>query len=268
MKKTVYILLLLLPCFAVAQDSVSVQQPSASATMPSHTAEYTKAAGDSAYARGDYATAITTYEQVMANDGVAAELYYNLGNAYYKNGETARAVLNYERALLLSPSDDDIRFNLELARSKTVDKVSEEYRIFFMEWLYAIINAMSMASWSIVGIVSFILLLVGLLLLFFSNRVQMRRAAFVLSLAMLCTTVFANLSAWHHYHNLTVGDKAIIMAPSVTAKSTPDNSGTNLFVLHEGRKVTITDDTMNSWKEIELEDGTVGWIPATALEVI
>lgn len=268
MKITVYIYLLLLPCFVVAQDSVHVEQPTGIAHMPQNAVEQTKALGDSAYARGDYASAIATYEQVIADKGVSPELYYNLGNAYYKDGEIARAVLNYERALLLNPADDDIRFNLELARSKTVDKVTEEYHIFFVEWLYAIINAISMTAWCIVGIVSFIVFLAALLLLFFSNRVQIRKIAFVLSLVVLSTTVFANMSAWHHYHNLTVGDKAIIVAPSVTAKSTPDNSGTNLFVIHEGRKVTVTDDTMNSWKEIELEDGTVGWIPATALEII
>jgi outer membrane receptor for ferrienterochelin and colicin len=58
------------------------------------------------------------------------------------------------------------------------------------------------------------------------------------------------------------------MQPSVTAKSTPSNSGTDLFVIHEGRKVKISDDTMQGWKEIELEDGNIGWIPAEAMERI
>lgn len=42
----------------------------------------------------------------------------------------AKAVLNYERALLLNPGNSDIRFNLELARSKTVDKVPLLVRCF------------------------------------------------------------------------------------------------------------------------------------------
>ena len=49
------------------------------------------------------------------------------------------------------------------------------------------------------------------------------------------------------------------MAPSVTVKSTPNQSGTDLFILHEGRKVIIKDNTMKEWKEIKLEDGNVGW---------
>ena len=45
-------------------------------------------------------------------------------------------------------------------------------------------------------------------------------------------------------------------------------SGTSLFILHEGRKVSIKDDSMKEWKEIRLEDGKVGWVPASAIEAI
>ena len=54
----------------------------------------------------------------MASEGESADIYYNLGNSYYKNKNIAKAVLNYERALLMNPGDADIRFNLEMARSK------------------------------------------------------------------------------------------------------------------------------------------------------
>ena len=45
-------------------------------------------------------------------------------------------------------------------------------------------------------------------------------------------------------------------------------SGTELFILHEGKKVTIKDDSMKEWKEIEIEDGNIGWLPASAIEQI
>ena len=35
-----------------------------------------------------------------------------------------------------------------------------------------------------------------------------------------------------------------------------------------GHKVEIKDDTMREWKEIRLEDGKVGWLPASAIENI
>ena len=61
---------------------------------------------------------------------------------------------------------------------------------------------------------------------------------------------------------------AIVMSPSITVKSTPNESGTDLFVLHEGTKVYIEDNSMKGWKEIRLEDGKKGWLPVSAIEVI
>jgi SH3-like domain-containing protein len=52
---------------------------------------------------------------------------------------------------------------------------------------------------------------------------------------------------------------AIIISPSVTIKSSPDDSGTELFQLHEGTKVEIIDQ-LGEWKEIKLSDGNVGWL--------
>ena len=36
----------------------------------------------------------------------------------------------------------------------------------------------------------------------------------------------------------------------------------------KGEKVSIKDDSMKEWKEIRLEDGKVGWVPASAIEAI
>ena len=93
--------------------------------LPLASRAITKANADSAYARQQYQQAIKDYEELLG-DGVSAELYYNLGNAYYRTDNITRAVLNYERALLLSPGDGDIRFNLQMARSKTIDKITQK----------------------------------------------------------------------------------------------------------------------------------------------
>ena len=231
-------------------------------------AQTDKVAADSAYVKGDYKAAIEIYESLAANNGESADVYYNLGNAYYKSENIAKAVLNYERALLLNPDDEDIRFNLELARSKTVDKVAPEYKFFLMEWLESIINLLSISAWSILAVVSFVVMLLTLLLFLFGKSVSTKKTGFIIALFSLFITIFANLSALHRYHYLTERNDAVIMEPSVTAKSTPSNSGTELFVIHEGRKVKISDDSMREWTEIELEDGHKGWIPSSSLERI
>ena len=58
------------------------------------------------------------------------------------------------------------------------------------------------------------------------------------------------------------------MQSSVVVHSTPSESGTSLFILHEGTKLTIKDNSMQEWKEIELSDGKVGWISVDAIEII
>ena len=231
-------------------------------------AQTDKIAADSAYVKGDYKAAIEIYESLAANNGESADVYYNLGNAYYKSENIAKAVLNYERALLLNPDDEDIRFNLELARSKTVDKVAPEYKFFLMEWLEGIINLLSISAWSVLAVVSFVVMLLTLLLFLFGKSVSTKKTGFIIALFSLFITIFVNLSALHRYHYLTERNDAVIMEPSVTAKSTPSNSGTELFVIHEGRKVKISDDSMREWTEIELEDGNKGWIPSSSLERI
>ncbi len=63
------------------------------------------------------------------------------------------------------------------------------------------------------------------------------------------------------------GTKAIIFSPLVNGKSSPDNSGTDLFLLHEGTKVTVEDE-VGEWFEVRLSDGNKGWIPSNSLEII
>ena len=62
-------------------------------------------------------------------------------------------------------------------------------------------------------------------------------------------------------------DEAIILSPSVYVKSSPDEKGNDLFILHEGTKVSLQDQVGN-WQEIRLANGTVGWVTLNVLEAI
>ena len=248
---------------AIVGDSIgnSLQQISSSLE------DATKAEGDSAYMKNDYASAIQIYEALL-NRGEAADIYYNLGNSYYKAGDIAKAILNYERALLLQPGNGDIRANLEIARSKTVDKVEPVPEIFFVSWTKSLINSMSVDSWAVCGVVCFILLIVSLYLFIFSKQIVLKKAGFISGIVFLAVTILANVFANQQKDELTNRNSAIVINPSVTVRSTPSESGTSLFILHEGHKVGVKDGSMKDWKEIRLEDGKVGWVPASAIEVI
>ena len=83
---------------------------------------------------------------------------------------------------------------------------------------------------------------------------------FIIALASFTFTV-RNKSLVYDSH------KAIIFTPQVSGKSSPDNSGTDLFVLHEGTKVSVEDE-VGEWFEIRLSDGNKGWVPVNSLNII
>jgi tetratricopeptide (TPR) repeat protein len=226
-----------------------------------------KSLADSAYIRNDFTTAIQIYEMILST-GESADIYYNLGNSYYKIGDIAKAILNYERALILKPANKDIRSNLEIARAKTVDKVTDVPELFFITWLKSITNSMGIQSWAIIAISFFLLFIVSIYFFFFSTKIVARKTFFILALFFLVFCVIANISAAFQRRVRLNRMNAIIISPSVTIRSTPNDNGTSLFILHEGRKVFIKDDSMKDWKEIQLEDGNVGWVKKNDLEVI
>ena len=227
----------------------------------------TKAEADSAYVRGEYQQAIKDYEALL-KQGASADLYYNLGNAYYRTENITRAVLNYERALLLSPSDRDIRFNLQMARSKTIDKITPEQDMFFVTWYHSLVNMTSVDGWADIALISLALAIVLALLYLFSERIWLRKVGFFGAIFLIVVFLLSNVFA-HQQKDLLVHRRgAIVTAPAITVKSTPAKQGTDLFILHEGTKVTITDDSMKDWKGIRLADGKEGWIETRQLELI
>ncbi len=227
----------------------------------------TKQDADAEYSKGNYQQAIKDYEELL-KAGESAEIYYNLGNAYYRTENITRAVLSYERALLLNPADDDIRFNLQMARSKTIDKITPESEMFFFTWYRSLVNLMTIDGWAHLAIASIILTLILALVYLFASHLTLRKIGFYGGVLFLIIFLLSNLFAFQQKQMLMKRNGAIVTAPSVTIKKTPVANSADQGVIHEGTRVDIIDDTMRDWKEIHLADGREGWIPATQIEKI
>ncbi len=227
----------------------------------------TKQQADAEYSKGNYQQAIKNYEQLL-KDGKSADLYYNLGNSYYRTDNITRAVLNYERALLLSPSDDDIRFNLQMARSKTIDKITPESEMFFFAWYRSLVNLLGIDGWAVLAIVSMLLTLVLALVYLFSSNMLLRKVGFFGGVLFIVLFLFSNLFAFQQQRALRAHKGAIVTAPSAVVKKTPAANSADQGVIHEGTRVDITDDTMLDWKGVRLADGREGWIQTSVIEVI
>jgi tetratricopeptide (TPR) repeat protein len=220
-----------------------------------------------AYTKGEFTQAIDLYQKVIEENGASADAYYNIGNSYYRANKIASAILYYERALLLSPGDKDIRFNLEIVRLKTIDKIEPIGEFFLTDWYNDVQNLFSTNQWSLIAWICFILFVFGLTLFFFSRKIFLKKLGFYTGLMLLALTILTNIFAYSQKKKLTDRNTAIIFAPTVNIKSSPDNSGTDLFILHEGAKVNVKNQ-LGEWNEIETADGNVGWIKREEIEII
>ncbi len=219
------------------------------------------------YSEGKYAESAELYVQLEQDGKSSAALYFNAGNAFYKQGEIAKAILYYERALVLSPADEDIRYNLELANLQIVDKIEPVPQFFLVSWIDAIHTALSFDTWAIVGLLLFVAVLALMMLVFFSGSVRRKKLAFASAIVLLCVSLFSTYIAVHEKRHFEQHAEAIIFVPVTSVKGSPDSTGVDLFVLHEGTKVTIL-ETIGEWKKVKTADGNQGWLPASAIENI
>jgi len=219
---------------------------------------------NAAYADGRYDDAAAMYQSLL-DEQPDAQVYYNLGNAYFKQGELAQSILAYERALRLNPNDKDAKYNLAFAQSRITDNITEQ-DFFLTSWARAIRNQLKEQTWLILSIGLFLLTLIGISLFLLNRTTWLRKTAFHVAWIALLFSLIAGLNARSLHQRDTLRNEAIITQGIVNAKSSPDRSGTDLFTLHEGTKVTIR-ETIGEWVNVRVGRNE-GWIRLTCLERI
>lgn len=226
-----------------------------------------KTQADSAYAKADYEAAVKLYSK-LAEQNMSGDVCYNLGCAYYRIDDIAHSVLWFERALKLNPSDKEVLFNLEMARTKTIDKIIPQHEFILFTYFHQLTNWFSLRTWTIIALLSFALMLVCLLVFWASGNIAIRKFTFSSAIVLLLFTILSNVCAMQQRDFKQTHTSGIITTPAVTVKSTPADNGNDLFVLHEGSKVEIRDSSLKEWCEISIADGKVGWIPKKSFDLI
>ena len=227
----------------------------------------TKQNADAEYQKGNYQQAIKDYEELLKN-GVSSDIYYNLGNAYYRTDNITKSVLAFERAHLLSPGDEDVNFNLQFVRGKTIDKITPVSEMFFVTWYKALVNYTSVDCWAKTGIIAIIIALVLALVYLFAPQIYLRKMGFLGGIFFLVIFLFCNVFAYQQKEVLLNRTGAIVVAPTVNVKNTPAKSSSDQFVIHEGTRVDITDKSMDDWRGVRLADGRTGWVETKQIEEI
>lgn len=217
------------------------------------------------YADGNYADAVAQYEAIVL-EMPQPEVYYNLGNAYFKQGEIARAILSYERALRLRPNYPECKHNLAFAEAKIIDNIEDNHQFFLSQWATSFRNLLSETTWFYLSVGLFLLALIGAFTFAFGRQMALRKTGFHIAWTALLCSIIALCCAGSLHHRDNAREEAIIIQGIVNAKSSPDKSGTDLFILHEGTKVWVG-ETVNGWCSVHVGDH-VGWISSNALERI
>lgn len=219
------------------------------------------------FTAGSYKDALQAWTDIYSTGYRSASLCYNIGNTYFKLKNIPEAILFYERAYLLDPSDDDINYNLQIAKTLTVDRFQEIPELFFIKWYNFVALFLSSNQWARISISSFILCLVLLSLYIYSLNYRYKVIGFWLAITLFVLSLGSFIFSERNKYLVYDSHKAIITSPVISGKSSPDSSGTDLFVLHEGTKVKIEDE-VGGWREIILSDGNKGWVPVNSLSTI
>lgn len=227
----------------------------------------TMAQADSAYMAGNYEQAAQGYQTLLESGKQSADLYYNAGNAYFRMGKLADAIIHYHRALRVDATHQDAKHNLAFAQAMTIDKIDPVGTIFLVTWWRACYRLLSADAWAYLSVGLFIVCLLSVSVFVFGKSIGWKKTGFAVAIVALIFTIITALCASSRYSELTDTTQAIIYVPTVTTKSSPDNSGNDLFILHQGTKVEIK-STLGNWSEIMTEDGNTGWLPTQSIVVI
>jgi tetratricopeptide (TPR) repeat protein len=212
-----------------------------------------------AYSESDYNLAISIYDSVLNSGYESSLIHFNLGNAYFKINNIPAAILYYEKARKLDPTDEDIRFNLDLANSRTIDKIDPLPEFFLKTWWKSARDIYSSDQWAYGVVLTLIAGLILISIFIISRSVVLRKISFWTSIVLFIALLLALAFALDSYKEYSTQSTAIIFTPTVTVKSSPSEGSVDLFVIHEGTKVSVT-DSLEGWSEIRLVNGNMGWV--------
>lgn len=223
--------------------------------------------GNDLYQKGKYEQAISEYESILATKQHSAELYFNLGNCYYKLNKVAPAIYNYEKALVLNPDDAEITNNLKFAQKLQIDEIKVVPQVGFSKMVHDFTSIFHYNTWAWISVGLATLFLLCFSGYYFSRLTFSKRVFFFGMFALLFLLLISVTSAISEKDHYEKEKPAIVFAEIVLVKSEPQNASNTVFTLHEGTKVFVL-ETLDSWKKIQLTDGTEGWIEKTAIREV
>jgi tetratricopeptide (TPR) repeat protein len=218
------------------------------------------------YTNGDYQNAVEGYLDILKSGFESAELYFNIGNSFYKLNNIPESNYYYEKAKSISPNDDDILTNLSFAQNLRIDKIETLPVTDIQNLKLSILDLLSEKGWSFMLIILIWMTCFAFILYIFSNDSKFKRSFFSISLLFLILSSFTLFVNIEKKKNSEI-KYAIIYDKEIEVWSEPNNISELKFLLHEGTKVKQI-DVIEDWINIQLENGTIGWIQPSSLRIL
>ena len=222
------------------------------------------AKGNSLYNENAYDSAATVYKKIIDQGYSSATLYYNLGNTYYKLRNYPLAIFYYEKSLKLDPNNEDTRHNIETAKLFLTDKIESVPEVFIKTWWNKLSNMFSINVWAVISLIALGILLISLFFYLTAKTRGLKKSMFFIGIFMIILTICSFSISTKKYNYFKSQNEGIVITPTITIKSSPSSSSVDLFVLHEGAKVMVLDKT-DQWEKIKIANGSIGWLPSSAI---
>ena len=219
------------------------------------------------YQEEKFSEAVDLYNKILNQGYESSALYYNLGNAYFKLDEIGLSILNYERALQLAPNDEDINYNLQIVKARTIDRIKEVPQIFIVEWWNTALSWLTVDGWSFITLLFYLMMLISVALIFFIRKAAMQRLSFYFAIIYLGFFLISSVILFVKVERESSLEYGILLEEVITVKVSPDLNSSDAFVIHEGLKFEV-EDKLQNWVKIRLADGKVGWLPSNSFELI
>lgn len=216
--------------------------------------------------KGDHQAAVGLY-QTLVDRGVHHEdLFYNLGNAQAAAQKPVEAIISYERALLLSPSDQDARANLEAVRASLRPKRKsqpnlQEAPVVLADVVRPLIAPLPKgpALWTLLICNA---LFFGILIAL--GRRSIRALKFGAAAALLGASISGLIVLGHA---VLASDQRAVVRTRTVLKEGPHPRFKDKQAAERGAGVRILKRD-NSWLEVQQADGTAGWLKSNQVTLV
>lgn len=220
---------------------------------------------NTAYQEGKFTDALEIYKAIPdAHRNFA--FHYNLGNVYYKLDSIGPCILHYERARRFDPRNEDLQVNLQLARQKVKDRIEALPSLGVKDLWSDLSSDKTLGRWTTLSLIGVFLAFAAFIVVVLSRKKQWKRVFALIGILALLLYIATYLMA-RKASERDNSNEAIIMAPRVEVKGSPNEEGTDVFILHEGTKVEIRSE-QEEWLEIRIANGNVGWVRNGKCEMI